>query len=424
MKIQVSGSSVRGEVTAPSSKSATHRALILAALAEGESTIRRPLASDDTLATLKALEQLGATHRKLGSTWVMRGGELTEPREIVHCGESGTTMRLLTAVSALVEGDVTLMGGPSLSRRPMGPLLSALKQLGVKCESNGGLPPVTVHGQGTLKGGTTEIRGDVSSQFVTALLLVAPLAKNPLTIKVTTSLESRPYVSMTLDAMKQFGVEAAASGDMRTLTAPNEPYRAAKVTAEGDWSSAAYPLAMGVLRGEARVNNLNPASRQADVEFINVLEDMGAEVHIHGSSITTHKSSLKAIERDLSDCPDLFPIVSTLCAQAEGASTLRGLGRLRLKESDRVKAMGDGLRAMGVDFTEQGDAVKIRGSHLRGADVDPQGDHRVAMSLAVAALAAEGPTTIKDAECVSKSYPGFWTHLAQLGVTVRKEAYG
>ena len=423
MKIQISGSSISGEVTAPSSKSATHRALILAALADGENSIRHPLASDDTLATLRALKQMGAAHRKLGSTWVIKGGELKEPRGPVHCGESGTTMRLLTAVSALVEGDVTLTGGPSLNRRPMEPLLSALRMLGVECESNGGLPPMTVHGQGMLKGGTTEIRGDVSSQFVTALLLVAPLAETPLTIKVTTPLESRPYVSMTVDVMRQFGVEAKVSGDMRTLIAPNVPYRAAKVAVEGDWSSAAYPLAMGALSGEARVKNLDPASCQADVEFINVLEDMGADVQIHGSSITTHKSSLKAVERDLSDCPDLFPIISTLCTQAQGTSTLSGLGRLRLKESDRVKSMGDGLRAMGAHFTERGDTVKIRGSRLRGAQVDPQGDHRVAMSLAAAALVANGATVIGDAECVSKSYPGFWTHLEQLGVTVRKEAY-
>jgi 3-phosphoshikimate 1-carboxyvinyltransferase len=420
VKIQVSSSSIRGEVTAPSSKSATHRALTLAALADGESTIRRPLVSDDTLATLKALEQLGATHTKLAPTWVIRGGELKEPRGPVHCGESGTTMRLLTAVSALVEGKVTLTGGASLSRRPMEPLLSALKQLGVECESNGGLPPVTVHGQGELKGGTAEIRGDVSSQFVTALLMVAPLAETPLTIQVTTPLESKPYVSMTVDAMKQFGVQATASRDMQTLTAPNTPYKTTTVTVEGDWSSAAYPLAMGALKGEARVNNLNPASSQADTEIINVLEDLGADLQTQGPSIKTQRSHLKAIERDLSDCPDLFPIVSTLCTQAEGTSTLRGLSRLRLKESDRVKSMRIGLRVMGADFTEHGDTVKIRGSQLRGAHVDPQGDHRVAMSLAAAALAAEGPTTIKDAECVSKSYPGFWEHMERLGADIRR----
>ena len=416
----MSSSVIRGEVMAPSSKSATHRALILAALADGESTINRPLESDDTTATLRALEQIGVTRRKMGSTWVIRGGELEEPRGPVHCGESGTTMRLLTAVSALVEGDITLIGGPSLSRRPMQPLLSALRQLGVESESSGGLPPVTVHGLGGLRGGTTEIRGDVSSQFVSGLLLVAPLARTPLTIQVTTPLESKPYVSMTMDAMKQFGVEATVSGDMRTLTAPNTPYRAATVMVEGDWSSAAYPLAMGALRGEAMVNNLNLTSSQADVEFIKVLEEMGVDMQVRGSSVITQRSSLRATEHDLSDCPDLFPVVSTLCTQAEGTSTLRGLSRLRLKESDRVKSMRDGLRAMGADFTEQGDAVKIRGSRLRGTQVDPQGDHRAAMSLAVAALAAEGPTVINNAECVSKSYPFFWGHMEHLGADIRR----
>lgn len=421
MKVRVSGSRIRGKVTAPPSKSATHRALVLAALADGESAIRRPLASNDTVTTLKALQQIGAQHRKLGSTWVIGGGELKAPEDPVHCGESGTTMRLLTAVSALVDGDITLTGGPSLARRPMEPLLSALRRLGVDCESNRGLPPVTVHGRGMINGGTTEIQGDVSSQYISALLLVAPLAQTSLTIKVTTPLESKPYVSMTIDSMKRFGIGVESSEDMRTLEAVNAPYKATTVPVEGDWSSAAYPLAMGVLGGRATVDNLNSYSNQADAKIIDVLEDLGADVKAHGSSITAQESDLRAIDCDLSDCPDLFPILSTLCTQAEGTSTLRGLSRLRLKESDRVRSMAEGLKAMGADFTELGDTVKIRGSQLRGANVDPQEDHRVAMSLAVAALVAEGPTTIKDAECVSKSYPGFWEHVEQLGADIKRE---
>ncbi len=415
----VKSSGISGTVSAPPSKSMTHRVLTLAALADGRSTIRNPLTADDTEATSRVLAELGVKTLR-GGEWVVEGGHLRAPTKTLDCGESGTTLRFMAAACALVDGDCRLIGGPSLSSRPVGPLLDALAQIGVRSESHGGVPPVTIKGIGRIGGGEAHLPGDVSSQFVSALLTVAPLADAPVKISLTTRLESRPYVAMTVDAMRVFGVEAEHTPDMTRLTAPLKPYRAVSVTVEGDWSSASYPLAAGALAGEARVTGLNHASSQADKTIINILEELGADVRVCSDSVLVRSSELKGIEADLSDCPDLFPVVSALCAAAEGMSRLTGLARLRLKESDRVAAMAEGLTQMGAKVSYDADTTTIRGGELHGAEVDSWGDHRIAMSLAVLALSVGGETNIKDARCVSKSYPGFWGDLATLGGSVKE----
>ncbi len=414
MNVTITPSGVSGSVAAPPSKSMTHRALTLAALARGRSRIRNPLTADDTEATAHVLEKLGVGLDR-DEEWVVDGGELRTPAGELHCRESGTTLRFMAAICALIEGECRLTGGSSLSSRPVGPLLDALGQLGVGSDSRGGLPPITIRGTGRIGGGEARLPGDVSSQFVSALLAVAPLAEAPVEITLTTRLESRPYVAMTMDAMRAFGVEAEASPDMVRLTAPLKPYKAATVTVEGDWSSAAYPLAAGALGGEVTVKGLNTGSSQADKAILPLLSEMGAQVSVSGGSVRVSASGLRGIEADLSDCPDLFPVVSALCAAADGGSRLTGLARLRLKESDRVAAMAEGLTRMGAEIRCDTDSAVITGGPLRGAEIDPWGDHRIAMSLAILALHAEGETTISDAGCVSKSYPGFWDDLAAIG---------
>ena len=410
------GAEPRGTVRAPPSKSATHRHLILGALSEGASTIRRPLICDDTEATLESLARMGAeAQRTRGAIRIAAGGD-PPPGGDLDCRESGTTLRLLTPVCGTIVGPTTLTGGPSLSRRPVGLLIDALRQLHVDAESAGGYPPVTVRGEGRVPGGPATVRGDVSSQFVSALLMVAPLAERKTEIEVTTPLESKPYVRMTMDAMRLHGVEAQASADMGRFTAPPAGYRPADVEVEGDWSSAAPLLAAGALGGDVEVKGLNPQSSQADRAILGVLEDMGAELRVGGDGARAAESSLSATSVDLSDCPDLFPIVSALATAARGVSSLSGLRRLKLKESDRLQAMMQGLGRMGADLRLEGERLLIRGGGLKGAEVDPQGDHRIAMAFAALATVAEGPTVIRDAGCVSKSYPGFWEDMAKLGV--------
>ena len=414
MNVQIRPSGVTGSLTALPSKSMTHRALILAALARGRSRIRTPLTADDTEATASVLQKLGVNIVH-GDEWVIDGGYLQAPTDALHCGESGTTLRFMSAICALVDGESRLTSGPSLSLRPVGPLLDALGQLGVVSESRGGMPHVTIKGTGRIRGGEVRIPGDVSSQFVSALLTVAPLAESQVEISLTTKLESKPYVAMTVEAMRAFGVEAETSPDMRRFTARLKPYRAATVSVEGDWSSASYPLAAGALSGEVTIKGLNPGSSQADKAIISILGEIGARTSVSSDTVKVSASTLSGIEADLRDCPDLFPIVSALCAASEGESHLTGLGRLRLKESDRVAAMTEGLIRMGARIRYDADSATITGGTLHGGEVDPWGDHRIAMSLAILALHAEGETTIRNAGCVSKSYPGFWDDLVSIG---------
>ncbi len=414
MNVQIRSSGVTGSLTALPSKSMTHRALFLAALARGRSRIRTPLTADDTEATASVLQKLGVNIVR-GDEWVIDGGYLQAPTDALHCGESGTTLRFMSAICALVDGESRLTSGPSLSLRPVGPLLDALGQLGVVSESRGGMPHVTIKGTGRIRGGEVRLPGDVSSQFVSALLTVAPLAESQVEISLTTKLESKPYVAMTVEAMRAFGVEAETSPDMRRFTARLKPYRAATVSVEGDWSSASYPLAAGALSGEVTIKGLNPGSSQADKAIISILGEIGARTSVSGDTVKVSASTLSGIEADLRDCPDLFPIVSALCAASEGESHLTGLGRLRLKESDRVAAMAEGLTRMGARIGYDADSATITGGTLHGGEVDPWGDHRIAMSLAILALHAEGETTIRNAGCVSKSYPGFWDDLVSIG---------
>ena len=420
MKIILYPEEVKGVVTVPPSKSITHRALFCSALSKGTSKVRSPLISDDTLATRRVLEKLGKSFHQYPDRWEIDGCGIVRPSTDLFCGESATTLRFTTAACALAKGASRLTGGPSLSRRPVEPLLEGLKQLDVDCKSLEGFPPVTVNGKGRIEGGEVSVRGDVSSQFVSALLLIAPLAEGETTIRLTTELESKPYVNMTIDIQREFGVDVTASDDMRVYRVERQQYQPTNLEVEGDWSSASYMLAAGALAGDISLKNLNPKSRQADVAVMNILEDMGANITLGAKEIRVQRSELKAIEADLSDCPDLFPVVASLCAAAEGRSVLKGLRRLRFKESDRAAAMADGLGRMGIRASPRGDELVIEGRRPSGGTVNPYKDHRIAMALAVLSLAAEDETTILDADCVSKSYPGFWRELESIGVRMRR----
>jgi len=410
---------IAGKVTAPSSKSMTHRALMCSALAPGESLIRSPLTSDDTEATSRVLRELGIIISAGSGSLEVRGGTLKAPKSELFCGESGTTLRFTTALCSLVEGGCTLTGGPSLSMRPVEPLLEALRQMGVECESKGGYPPVKVRGMGRMENDEVSIRGDVSSQFVSALLLVAPL-RNGMRINLTTPLESKPYVKMTMDTQRNFGVTVQASDDMRSYLIKKQAYRPVEMTVEGDWSSAANILAAGALAGKVAVENLNPKSSQADTAIIDILKTLGVHMQIAEKRIVVEKSDLGAVDVDLSNSPDLFPVTASLCATASGVSFLRGLRRLRFKESDRVAAMMAGLQKMGVDLRLEEDVLMIEGGRPEGETIETHNDHRIAMAFSVLGLVSEGETTILNADCVSKSYPRFWEDMETIGADIRR----
>jgi len=416
MKASISKSEVCGKAAAPSSKSYTIRGLICAALAEGKSEIIAPLASDDTTAAINVLKKVGVKIRQQKSSWKVDGGNFTAPAGDLFCGDSAATLRFMTAIGALVPSTCHLTAGPSLSRRPVKVLIDALQQLGVKCSANGDLPPVTVEG-GKFACGYTGLPGNISSQYVSALLHIAPFAKEGMIVKLTTPLESRPYVMMTLETMHWFGINAVFDENLDKFEISSQKYKPTKYHVEGDWSSASYLLALGAMAGEIEVNNLDMQSLQGDRMLLQFLREMGAHTVVGRTSINIVKSNLKAIKADLTDCIDLLPTMAVLAAAAEGTSVFSGIARARIKESDRVSAVAEGLTRMGIRVEADAKRIKITGGKPKGALIDSKGDHRIAMAFSLLGTVA-GDTVVDGAECVTKTWPEYWDVLQNLGVKV------
>jgi len=419
----------------------TLRAMFCAALCKGESQIHNPLVSDDTRYAADVLSKIGVTIIDVDGVWRVTGGKFKIPAEELYCGDSATTLRLMTAVVALLPGTITLTGGPGLIQRPIRNLVDALKMLGVKGTTAGIMtPPVTING-GTFRGGTAEIPGNVSSQYITALLLIGAFAANETVIRLTTPLTSRPYILMTLQCLRTFGISVRHEGN--SFIIPRQRYTPANITIEGDWSSASYFLALGVLSEQGvTVENISASSRQGDRVILDHLRNMGADVRVVGNTVTVRRGEgLKAIQIDLSDCIDLLPTMAVLAALAKGESVFRGIQRARIKESNRVTAMRDGLTKLGVTVFEFKEYMTVRGlntdvkeddsgtketmlekpedffnvaAEKPGIVVDSYNDHRIAMAFAVLG-AALGGVTINGAECVSKTFPEFWESYKQVG---------
>jgi len=417
MKASISKSDIKGKVTTPSSKSYTIRGLVCAALARGESEIVSPLGSDDTEACHDVLTALGVRIIQERDSWRVSGGDLQPPENDLYCRESGATLRFMTAVSSLVPGWCRLTSAPSLALRPIEPLIRALRHLGVDCSYREDEACVLVNG-GSLKGGTAELPGNISSQYVSALLFISPFAEEGMSIRLTTPMESKPFVMMTLDCLKAFGIEIKHSGDMREFKTSRQEYKPTKYTIEGDWSSASYLLAMGALSGEVEVENLNTDSLQGDKKILDFLKDMGASVNTSNDSIIVSKSGLKAIKADLTDCPDLLPTMAVLAAAADGTSEFTGIERTRIKESDRSSAVKEGLERMGIRVVEDKNRITVTGSQAKGAVINSWNDHRIAMAFSLLGLVTGG-TVIEDAECVSKTFPEFWDILRETGGEVK-----
>jgi 3-phosphoshikimate 1-carboxyvinyltransferase len=420
MKVIIGKSRIAGQVTAPASKSYTIRGLICSALADGESEIINPLASDDTEAIRRVLSDIGVKIEQEANLWRVNGGILLKSERDLFCADSAATLRFMTAVCSTISGEFRLTAGPSLAKRPVAMLVEALKQLGVECSCQGTVVPVVVKGGG-LKGGLVELPGDISSQFVSALLIVSPLAEREVYIRLTTPPRSKPYIQMTLDCMKKFGIRVSASDELREFNIEPQKYRPAKYRVEGDWSSASYFLAMGARLGKVTVNNLNTYSLQGDRMMLNLLRDMGASVETNESAVTASRSMLRSIRADLSDSIDLLPTIAVLTAIAEGTSELSGIARARIKESDRVLSIKKGLGKMGIVVDEEEDRMVLIGGKPKGAIIDSYNDHRIAMAFSIAGMVAGG-TTINGAECVAKTYPDFWEVLRSIGGKAR--SYG
>ena len=412
--ITFKGGSIRGKVTPPSSKSFTHRAIILSALAGRKSKVYNPLISFDTEATMEAMRSMGADIHVEGGTIHISSNGLHAPDRTIDVRNSGTTLRLMTGVVSTFDAETVLTGDESIQKRPMGPLLDALSSKGVVCSSKDGKPPVSI--KGPLSGGDIEIEGSMSSQFVSSLMISAPLAHSPMDIRVKGELVSKPYADITLSMMRAFGAKVEETG--YGYHVDNEPYRSRDYTVPSDYSSAAFPLVAGALGGEVTVCNMDPESKQGDRKIADILEMCGMEITRDGDRITCRRTGRpKAVDVDMSDIPDLFPIVSVLLSTADGESRLYGAPHLRFKESDRIQLTTDMITALGGDITGTDDGCIIRGvERLKGGRIVHDGDHRMMMSAAVASLICEEPVIMEDDACWNVSYPGFVEEMCSLGM--------
>ena len=400
------------EVAVPGSKSYTHRILIASALSDGLCRIENALICEDTLLTMEALRQLGIQiEEESDKRLVIYGGSgtLRPHKDRIYLGNSGTSMRLLTAVAALAKGTVTLIGTERMAQRPIQALIDALAQIGVGVFSTNrnGCPPVEIKGN-TVSGGAVAINCRASSQYLSALLLIAPYTVRGLDITVTEGPVSRPYVDMTVDVMADFGVTVDREGYDRFQVAGNQSYRAGEHMVECDGSQAGYFWAAAAVCGiEVKVKGVTEASHQGDVRFAKVLESMGCKMISQPDGITIHGGNLRATEIDMADMPDMVPTLAMVAAFAAGTTVIRNVSHLKSKESDRLTSVVNELVKMGIDARCSQDELIVTGGRPHGADIETYGDHRIAMSFAVAGLAAGG-TTIRGESCVEKSFPSFW----------------
>ncbi len=404
-------------IRVPGAKSFTHRALVAAALAEGESRIINPLDSDDTRLTRQALEQLGVKITAHQQDLIVSGtgGRWQVPATPLYLGNSGTSMRLLTALCALVPGRCQLTGDARMQARPLGDLLNGLAQLGVVCRSlhQNDCPPVELHGGG-IQGGRISLEAHRSSQYLSALLLIAPCSRKGITIEVIRGPVSRPYIDMTLAVMRDFGITFAREGYQHYHVPGSQTYQARAYTVEADASQAGYFWAIAAVSGgRITVTDLPPDSCQGDLKFTEVLKAMGCTVEIAADGITVSGRAAKGITVDMSGMPDLVPTLAVVAAFAQGTTEIQNVPHLKAKESDRLEAVVCELRKMGVQADCNADSMVIQGGQPRPAVIETWDDHRLAMSFAVAGLHVPG-LVIKNETVVTKSFPGFWTTLEQL----------
>jgi 3-phosphoshikimate 1-carboxyvinyltransferase len=409
-------SKVSGTIRAPPSKSYTHRAIILAALSGGPCLVRRPLQSEDTDATVAGMAAFGAAIRGDGDDLRVSAESLHTPAKPIDARNSGTTLRLLAGVASLQAGETTLTGDSSLRRRPMGPLVDALNRLGARARARGadGRPPVDV--RGLLGGGDVSVPGNVSSQFLSSLLIACPLAPRPSEIRVLPPFRSEPYVDATRHLLNAFGVEVSRADD--TFRVPgSQLYRPADVDVPGDFSSAAFPLVAAALtEGDVRVIGLDADAPQGDRRIVDLLRAFGARVDGGPDSVRVRGGPLVAQTVDVGATPDLFPILAVLATQAEGETRFVNGDQLRLKESDRIASTVAMLRALGGRAEPTPDGCAVWGpSTLHGGSVDSTGDHRILMAAGVAGLVAHGAVDISDPWCFRVSYPAYLDDLRALG---------
>lgn len=396
-------SPLKGSVDIPASKSVAHRLIIAAALAEGESVITNVYPSKDILATIGAVKALGADVALEGDTARIRGIKEPPAEAVIDCCESGSTLRFVIPIAAALGVKAEFFGRANLPNRPITPFLEELPNHGA-CFDYHNTMPFTVSGK--LTAGEYRMGGDISSQFITGLLLALSAVPGESRITLTSRLESRPYVDITVDCLRKFGCEVEEDKDGYTVRGGR--LKACDLRVEGDWSQAAFFEVANALGSRVTINGLNVNSYQGDKKILEICREV----------VYNKNSVLKCVEQDCSDIPDLVPILAVLGCFCEGESRLTGAGRLRIKECDRLAAMEKNLNLLGGQVTSTEDSLIIKGvgsGNLKGGvTVETFSDHRIAMAMAIASTRCDKPVRVSGAECVSKSYPGFWEDYERL----------
>ncbi|HEV7329595.1 MAG TPA: 3-phosphoshikimate 1-carboxyvinyltransferase [Flavisolibacter sp.] len=422
MQVTISPSKVNGVITAPASKSAMQRACAAALLHGGKTVLHNPGISNDDKAALDIITQLGAVVTKDDHTIIIESNGVNPVNDTINCGESGLSARMFTSIAARSHTPIQVTGTGSLLKRPFSFFTETLPQLGVECTSNNGLLPL--HIKGPLQPKNIEVDGSLSSQFLTGLLFAFAAAKaSDVTITVR-QLNSKPYIDLTLQVMKDFDLPVPVNNNYESFYFPEKQSTPSadqplNYAVEGDWSGGAFLLVAGAVAGDLVVKGLNVFSTQADKAILQALMQSGANISIEESQIHVRKSRLKPFHLDATDCPDLFPPLVALAAYCEGTSVIEGVHRLTHKESNRALTLQEEFAKMGVTITFQDDLMLIKGGgDVMGATVHSRHDHRIAMACAVAALGAQGEVTIEEAEAVNKSYTQFWEHLQAFSAVV------
>lgn len=404
-------------VRIPGSKSYTHRALIISSLAKGRSILINPLKCEDTEYTAKALVGFGVPLFLEGDRIEISGlgGYLSPPKERIFVGNSGTSFRFLTAMASLIKGRTILEGSSRMKSRPIEELLEALRLMGIKGHSEEKRDSfvVSIESEG-LSGGYIKMGGQESSQFISALLMIAPYAHKKLEIEVSGDLVSKPYVDITIQTMSAFGVNVLREGYRYFSIREGVAYSPCEFQIESDASNASYFFsAAAITGGKVRVEKFNPDSLQGDTDFLRILEEMGCKVIRGEDWVEVQGGELRGIEIDMRKMPDVVPTLAVTSSFARGKTVIKNIGHLRYKESDRLTAIANELKKMGIDVEVGDGSLMIRGGSAHGADIETYNDHRMAMSFAIAGLVLPGIRILGE-ECVNKSFPTFWKTLEAL----------
>lgn len=414
MQVTIYPSTLSGEIKAPPSKSLTIRAYAAAMLANGLSVIHNASICSDAQAMLSVVQQAGAEITTGNNQVSIKGSGQTIGGKI-HCGESALAARLILAIATLSSKQSMITGSGTLLQRALGNIALPMRRLGVKYADSGGLLPAKV--KGPASGGQVVVDGSLSSQFVSGLLMTLPMLHDDSELTVN-QLKSAPYVELTLEMLNHFGVNILKTDDLHFTIKGRQQYQPATIAIEGDWSGAAFLMCAAAIGGNLTLKGLNPKSKQADAALFQLFAELGIQAHFQGDDLIVSSSKNPAFSFDCSQCPDLVPALTILAANSSGICRLTGTGRLKEKESDRAAVLKKELGKLGVRILLNQDEMIIYPGKISGGKISSHHDHRIAMACAIAALNAEKPVTITNAECVAKSFPSFWDDMKMAGVKI------